>query len=155
MKFNHFKAVVFRELKQMLQRPIYIYMTILAPLFCCIFLITLMDEGMPQKEPIGIIDHDNSSLSRRFVREISATQYVDVVQEYSSYQEAREAMQNGIIYAFLEIPKDYYSDVLGYRQPSISFYINNAYLVGGSLSYKDLKMMANLSGGAVQMEVLR
>lgn len=155
MKTNHLKNVIRRELKQMLTRPIYIYLTIFAPMFCCIFFITFMNEGIPEKEPVGIIDHDNSTFSRRFVREIGSTQFTEFVKKYSSYQEAREAMQKGEIYAFLEIPPNYYSDVLGYRFPKISIYINNAYLVGGSLCYKDLKMMATLSGGAIQREVLR
>lgn len=153
--WNNFKATFFRELRQMFSRPIYIFGSVGIIAFCCVFFLTFFNEGLPQRLPIGIVDHDQSSISRRFAREINATQGVSVADYYSSYPEARQALQEGRIYGFLEIPDGLYSDLLAGRRPKVSFYVNSAYLVGGTLSYRQLLTMANLASGAYQREILR
>ena len=64
-------------------------------------------------------------------------------------------MQQGKIYAFLLIPNHFYSDLAAFKRPTLTFYVNNAYTVGASTSYKQLLMVMNLASGAFQREVLR
>lgn len=155
MTLNGFKNVLKRELKMMLSRPIYLFSTVFVMGFCYLFFLTLMNEGLPQRLPVAIVDQDQSTLSRRFYRELEATATTDVVLATTSYQEAREAMQRGEIFGFIVIPKEFYKDVLSYRRPEISFYVNNSFLVAGTLTYKDFAQMAALASGAVQREILR
>ncbi len=155
MTLNGFKNVLKRELKMMLSRPIYLFSTVFVMGFCYLFFLTLMNEGLPQRLPVAIVDQDQSTLSRRFYRELEATATTDVVLVTTSYQEAREAMQRGEIFGFIVIPKEFYKDVLSYRRPEISFYVNNSFLVAGTLTYKDFAQMAALASGAVQREILR
>lgn len=155
MTLNGFKNVLKRELKMMLSRPIYLFSTVFVMGFCYLFFLTLMNEGLPQRLPVAIVDQDQSTLSRRFYRELEATATTDVVLATTSYQEAREAMQRGDIFGFIVIPKEFYKDVLSYRRPEISFYVNNSFLVAGTLTYKDFAQMAALASGAVQREILR
>lgn len=51
-------ATIVRELKQLVSRPIYVLCMVGAPLFSCIFLLSLMHEGLPHKIPVAIVDHD-------------------------------------------------------------------------------------------------
>jgi len=139
----------------MFSRPIYIFASVGIPVFCAIFFLTFFGEGIPEKLPVGIVDHDRSSISRRFAREINATQGLCVTDYYASYPEARQALQEGRIYGMLEIPEGFYSDLLANRRPKMAFYVNSAYLIGGTLSYRQLLTMANLVSGAYQREVLR
>lgn len=155
MTLNGFKNVLKRELKMMLSRPIYLFSTVFVMGFCYLFFLTLMNEGLPQRLPVAIVDQDQSTLSRRFYRELEATATTDVVLATTSYQEAREAMQRGEIFGFIVIPKEFYKDVLSYRRPEIAFYVNNSFLVAGTLTYKDFAKMAALASGAVQREILR
>lgn len=155
MTLNGFKNVLKRELKMMLSRPIYLFSTVFVMGFCYLFFLTLMNEGLPQRLPVAIVDQDQSTLSRRFYRELEATATTDVVLATTSYQEAREAMQRGEIFGFIVIPKEFYKDVLSYRRPEIAFYVNNSFLVAGTLTYKDFAQMAALASGAVQREILR
>lgn len=152
--FHNMMAVVRRELRLMRRRPIYLLASLGVMAFCTVFFLTFLKEGMPQKLPIGVVDKDNSSLSRNLVRQLDATQLGEVV-SFGSYQEAREALQKGRINAFCMIPEGTYSDVLAGRQPTLTFYVNSLYFVGGALAYKDLLTMVNLFSGAVQREALR
>ena len=153
--FQRYLLSVQREVRQVVYHPRYILLLSLGVIFSYVFFLTLMDEGQPQKLPIAVVDQDGSFLSRRLCHELSATQGVEVVAVYDNHLQARDAMQRMRIFAFLEIPKGTYNEVLQFRRPTITIYSNNAYLLGGSFSYKNLATMTKLACGAVQREVLR
>ncbi len=155
MTFNAFKRVWKRELKMMFSRPIYLFSTVFVLAFCYLFFLTFLKEGMPEKLPIAVVDLDQSAISRRFYREINATASTEVVMRCTSYQEAREQMQRGNIHGFIVIPDNLYKDLLANKRPEVSFYVNNSYLIAGTLSYKDMMTMSALASGAYQREFLR
>ena len=155
MKFLHnITAVMRRELRLMRQRPVYLLASVGVMTFCMIFFLTLLRDRIPQDLPVGVVDLDESSLSRNFIRQLDATRIGKTV-GFSSYSEARKALQTGKISSFCVIPEGFYSDVLANRQPELTMYVNTLYFVGGALSYKELLTLANLSSGAVQREVFR
>lgn len=155
MKFLHnIAAVMRRELRLMRQRPVYLLASVGVMTFCMIFFLTLLRDRIPQDLPVGVVDLDESSLSRNFIRQLDATRIGETV-GFSSYSEARKALQTGKISSFCVIPEGFYSDVLANRQPELTMYVNTLYFVGGALSYKELLTLANLSSGAVQREVFR
>ena len=147
-------AVVRRELRIMRNRPIYLLGSVVTVAFCAIFFLTFLKQGLPHDLPIGIVDLDNSSLSRNFSRQFDATQLGKVL-KYDSFAEAREDMQSGKITAVCVIPAGMYADVQASRRPTFTYYLNGLYFVGGALSYKNILTMINLADGAVQREVLR
>lgn len=155
MKFLHnIAAVMRRELRLMRQRPVYLLASVGVMTFCMIFFLTLLRDRIPQDLPVGVVDLDESSLSRNFIRQLDATRIGETI-GFSSYSEARKALQTGKISSFCVIPEGFYRDVLSNRQPVLTMYVNTLYFVGGALSYKELLTLANLSSGAVQREVLR
>ena len=147
-------AVVRRELRIMRNRPIYLLGSVVTVAFCAIFFLTFLKQGLPHDLPIGIVDLDNSSLSRNFSRQLDATQLGKVL-KYDSFAEAREDMQSGKITAVCVIPAGMYADVQASRRPTFTYYLNGLYFVGGALSYKNILTMINLADGAVQREILR
>ena len=147
-------AVVRRELRIMRNRPIYLLGSVVTVAFCAIFFLTFLKQGLPHDLPIGIVDLDNSSLSRHFSRQSDATQLGKVLTD-DSFAEAREDMQSGKITAVCVIPAGMYADVQASRRPTFTYYLNGLYFVGGALSYKNILTMINLADGAVQREVLR
>ena len=147
-------AVVRRELRIMRNRPIYLLGSVVTVAFCAIFFLTFLKQGLPHDLPIGIVDLDDSSLSRNFSRQLDATQLGKVL-KYDSFAEAREDMQSGKITAVCVIPAGMYADVQASRRPTFTYYLNGLYFVGGALSYKNILTMINLADGAVQREVLR
>jgi len=139
----------------MVSRPIYLLASVGVMTFCFIFFLTFFNEGQPEKMPIAVVDLDNSSFSRQYLRNLQTTQHIDIDEHLSSFKEAREEMQRGKIYAFVYIEPDFYKNVITNRRPNLTFYVNNAYLVAGSLAAKDLSYMSLMTAGGVQRQVLR
>lgn len=143
-----------RECLRMVARPLYLFCMVIAPLFCYIFFTTLMSSGLPTNLPIAVVDLDDTSTSRNLVRNLDAFGQTAVIAHYGSVAEARNAMQRGEIYGFFYIPKGLSADAQTQQQPTLSFYTNNAYLIAGSLLFKDMKMMSELAAGAATRTVL-
>ena len=98
-------AIAKRESKILYVNRIYGFSMIVFPLLAMIFFTSLMDEGLPEDMPVGVVDLDNSSTSRALIRRLDAFQSSRVVAHYPSVAEARHAIQKNEIYAFLYIPK--------------------------------------------------
>lgn len=127
---------------------------LVAPVCCVVFLVTLMADGMPTQLPAGIVDEDNTKISRTIVRTIDALEETDIRYSYPDFSAARKAMQRGEIYAFFYIPEGTTEEAISNRQPKISFYTNESYLVPGSLLMKDMRTASELSGLALTRENL-
>lgn len=146
--------VMKRECRRLVSRPLYLFCMVIAPLFCYIFFTTLMNSGLPTDLPIGAVDLDNTTTSRNIIRNLDAFGQTAVVSHYDSFNEARIAMQEGKIYGFFYVPKGLSEEAQSQRQPKLSFYTNNSYLIAGSLLFKDMKMMSELASGAAGRKVL-
>lgn len=149
------KRVFIRELHRIWRQPRYLIILTLGAAFAFVFFATMMSEGQPEKLPVAVVDMDHSYLSRRVCHELEATQGVSVRAVYDNHNEARLAMQRGEIFAFYEIPKGTYNEVLQFHAPHFGLYTNNAYLLSGSLSYKQLATLGMMAAAAVQREVFR
>lgn len=147
-------AISRREVGIYSRRPLFLFTLLVAPVACVVFLVTLMWPGLPTELPAGIVDEDDTNISRIIVRTLDAMQETDIKNKYSSFSDARKAMQKGEIYAFFYIPDGTTEEAIANRQPKISFYTNEAYLVPGSLLMKDLRMASELSGLALTRENL-
>lgn len=148
------RDVVRRELRIWQKRPIYLIGSVLVMLFCTVFYLSFLKEGVPSDVPIAIVDLDGSSTSRNFASQLDATQLGKVV-HFDTFEEARRHLQSGDITSICILPEGFNRDIQSQRQPTISFYINGLYFLGGSLAWKDLLTMVNLTAGAVQRNVLQ
>ena len=143
-----------RELGIIRRKPVYLLGSVVMMAVCCLFYLTFFKAGLPEELPIGVVDMDNSSLSRNFCSQLDATQLGKVV-HFDSFSEARDAMQTGEVASVCVIPKNMAADVYANRQPTFTYYVNSLYMIAGALSYKDVLTMVTLTGGAVQREVFR
>ena len=142
-------VVAKRECKILYVNRIYFFSMVVFPLLALFFFTSLMDEGLPEDMPVGIVDLDNSSTSRALIRRLDAFQSSRVVARYPSVAEARRAIQENEIYAFLYIPHGMADDLLASRRPKVSYYYNMGYVMAGSLLMKDLKTISSLGSAAV------
>ena len=114
-----------RELRRMTSRRIYFASCIVLPLFSLVFMATIFDHGQMENLPVGVVDADQTSLSRSIVRMVDATPELQVTKHYANETEARKAMQKKEIYGYLLISS-------GIK--SLCYYYHNAMLsVGGEL----------------------
>ena len=114
-----------RELHRMTSRRIYFAACIVLPLFSLVFMATIFGHGQMENLPVGVVDADQTSLSRSIVRMVDATPELKVTKQYDNETEARKAIQRKEIYGYLLIPS-------GIK--SLCYYYHNAMLsVGGEL----------------------
>ena len=144
-----------RECKILLKNRIYGFCMLVFPLLSLLFFTSLMDEGLPEDMPVGVVDLDNTSTSRSIIRRLDGFQSSQVVARYASVAEARHAIQENEIYAFLYIPKGTTEQLLSARRPKISYYYNLASIMSGALLMKDLKTISTLGSAAVGQSTMR
>lgn len=138
-----------RELYIMWRNPIYGFCCVVFSIMVSIFFTTLMKDGEPTDMPVGIVDQDNTHVTRAMIRKLDGFQTTRVVGHYANMNDAREAIQRNEIYAFLLIPKGTTDKLLSNQQPKISFYYSSVTLVAGSLLFRDLKTIASLGSAGV------
>ena len=144
-----------RECKILLKNRIYGFCMLVFPILSLLFFTSLMDEGLPEDMPVGVVDLDNTSTSRSIIRRLDGFQSSQVVARYASVAEARHAIQENEIYAFLYIPKGTTEQLLSARRPKISYYYNLASIMSGALLMKDLKTISTLGSAAVGQATMR
>ena len=122
---DNFLNVFRRELRRMTSRRIYLATCVVLPLFSLVFMATIFGNGQMKNLPVGVVDADQTSLSRSIVRMVDATPELQVTKHYANETEARKAMQKKEIYGYLLIPS-------GIK--NLCYYYHNAMLsVGGEL----------------------
>ena len=141
--------IALRELNILRKNHIYAFCMVAFPLLTVLFFTTMLDEGLPHDLPIGVVDQDDSSMSRGLVRNLDAMQSSHVAYRFANVTEARCAMQEGKVYAYLYIPKGTMAKLLAGRQPKISYYYTMTCLTAGSMAMKDLKTIGMLGSAAV------
>ena len=144
-----------REMKILMKNPIFLCCMVIFPLLTMLFFTSLLDEGVPQEMPVGVVDLDNSSTSRALVRRLDGFQTSRVVAHYTSVAEARHAMQENEIYGFLYIPKGTSEKLLASRRPKVSYYYSNVSIAAGSMVMKDMKTITTLGSAGVGQAVMR
>ncbi len=143
-----------REIYRLASRRIYWFTMILAPVLCFLFFTDLLKEGLPTRLPVALVDEDHTTASRALGRSLNAFAQTEVVMRTGNFVEARKAMQRGEVYGIFHLPANFRRDASTGKEPVISFYTNDTYLLAGSLVYKDMRLQAALANGSVQQTFL-
>ena len=122
-----------RECHRLATAPIYTFCMVLFPLLVIFFFTSLMQDGLPNNLPAGVVDLDKTPTTRALVRNLDSYQTTKIIGHYANLNEARRAIQRGEIYAFYYIPKQTTDKLLSARQPKVSFYVSYGTLMPGAL----------------------
>ena len=76
----------------MLHNPIYLFCMVVFPLLIMFFFTSLLNDGQPVDMPIGVVDQDNTSTTRKLIRQLDAFQTSHVVDSYDNMNQARDAI---------------------------------------------------------------
>ncbi|MCQ2095854.1 MAG: ABC transporter permease [Bacteroidaceae bacterium] len=144
-----FLAVAKREFRHIGYYPMYWFCMVLLPLFVIFFFTDIMHEGLPTDVPMGVVDLDNSTTSRKLMRRLESFPTARIVANYPTFSAAREDMQEKKIYAIMYIPEGMAEDMIAGHKPTISFYYNNSVLLAGSLLYKELRAISTMASLAM------
>lgn len=143
-----------REMGILAGDRMYWFMMLVAPVFCFLFFMDLLDEGLPSRLPVAVVDRDNTTTSRSLTRSLNSFAQVEVVMRTADFREAREALQKGEVYGIFYIPPHFRRDASTGEEPTLSFYTNDTYFLAASLLYKDMRLLGSLASGAVRQTLL-
>lgn len=115
----------------MVSRRLYLGVCIGLPLFCIFFMNTIFGSGQMENIPVGIVDLDQTATSRQIARTLATVPTSRVTAYYADAAEAREAVQKKEIYAYVVIPNDFESDLVGGRTAALPYYYHFALLSVG------------------------
>ena len=146
--------IALRELDILRKNRIYGFCMLIFPALLVVFFTTMLDDGVALDLPVGVVDQDNSAMSRGLTRNLDAMQSSRVVYRFANVTEARNAMQEGKVYAYLLIPEGTAAKLMAGRQPKISYYYTMTCMTAGSMAMKDMKTIGSLGSAAVGQSTL-
>lgn len=148
LRKNPFFRVFLREIDRMSGSTIYLFTTLIGPLISFIILLSVFSAGVPHNIPVGVVDMDNTNLSRKISMWINATQEAEVTMQLPNQEEAYRQIAEGKLDAVIVISEGTEKNILkGVGQP-VSVFINNTNLLKGGYLQKGIyKALATLSGG--------
>ena len=147
-------AIIKESVVRMVSKPIYWVGIFALPLFTFLLITSIMEAGLPEKVPAGIVDHDGTSMSRQITQSLGGMQLVNLVESPTSFTDARHLVQEGKIFGFFMIPENFQADLLAGKSPEITFYTNMTYFVPGSLLFKTFKATAVYTKAGVALKVM-
>jgi len=146
------RSVAAREINRMTSRSLYFLVVLVFPLLGILFFSSLMKQGVPTRMPIGIVDLDQTATSRKIARNIDVTPLSKVTMSLQSEKEAMSQLRTGNIYGFVILPKNLQADILTSRQPVISYYYQNGFLIAGGLMQNDLTLILHTLSGGINIQ---
>jgi ABC-2 type transport system permease protein len=145
---NPFFRVLFREVDRMSSSFICYFTTLIGPLFAFIILLAVFNAGVPRNIAVGLVDQDNTSLSRKMGMWINAAPEVAINMRLASRDEAYRQMELGSIEGVVIIPEGTEKSIMKGMQQKIPVFINNLNILKGGYLQKGIyKTLATLSGG--------
>ena len=136
----------------MSSRGLYILVVLVFPILTILFIGSLFKEGVPTKMPIALVDLDQTAISRKLVRNIDVTPLSEITEHLQSENEAMSELRTGNIYGFVVLPKNLQADILASRQPVISYYYQNGFLIAGGLMQNDLTLILHTLSGGINIQ---
>ena len=82
----------------------------------------IYNNELVREAKMVVVDHSNSSLSRKYVRMIDATADVKVVGACADMEEAKRMLDTKQAYGILLVPSDFSKDLYAGRQTTVSLY---------------------------------
>ena len=89
----------------------------------------IMSAGIPRDLPVGIVDLDNSSLSRALIRHYDATSALTAETDFSNLSQGADALRAGRIYALIVLPADLEKMTRRGQTVQVSAFINSQFLL--------------------------
>jgi ABC-2 type transport system permease protein len=134
------------------------------PIILAVIIWGIFSAGIARNLPIGVIDNNNSTISRSLIRNYDASPTLAVIKHFNSTQQASAALKSGAIYAFVIIPTDLEKNTLLGKTPQVTAFYTSQFILVGKLinsalssahstyvtQYETVKDLNNTHGSIVQ-----
>ncbi|MFC4699187.1 ABC transporter permease [Glaciecola siphonariae] len=104
--------------------------------------------------PIAVVDTDNSSLSRTYIRMLEAAPELHIAEKLNSVAEARERLEQASIYAFVVIPNDFSKQIKTGGQTTVVAWHSGQFLTISGMISKSLKVVTGTMSAGVKLTSL-
>ncbi|AEH32995.1 ABC transporter permease [Vibrio anguillarum] len=93
----------------------------------------IFSQGIVRDLPIGVVDLSHSQLSRQLIRDFDATSTMTVTHQFQDVNQAKTALIESDIYAYVVIPYQFDKSIFRGEQPQVSTFFNSQYILVGRL----------------------
>lgn len=147
-------AVLFREIRQMLESPQLLVFCFVVPLFWLLVIWGLLGQGVVQKVPVALVDQDNTQESRNLIRALDACRAISFV-NFNSPNLALSSMRSGETYGVFLIPEGYAREKLSGKGGTLAVWLDeNRYAVAGVLEAQTSAALTALSNEATSLKIM-
>jgi len=140
-----------KEFLQVLRNRMMLPLLLILPTVQLLILINAATMDMKNLK-ITICDHDKSSVSRRIVNELDASDFFLLSNESITVKQGLAQIEKGRVDMLVVIPLNYEKDIVRNRQPSIQLFANAVNAQQVQLGYAYLQQVLKRFGGELQLE---
>ncbi|NIG56083.1 ABC transporter permease [Chitinophaga sp. Cy-1792] len=149
--FKNIGKVFLRELTLIAKDHSLLLTLLLAPLIYAFFYGSIYAYKVEEKVKLGVVDEDNTSLSRTFINQVGDLQITDITR-MRNMQDAQKSMYLGNTQGFLFIPKGMESNILALKQADIVLAVNGARFLPSSELTMAVTNIAMAVGAGVRLQ---
>lgn len=131
-----FFSIFLNEVQRLLTSPRLMFLAVILPCGLFLYYASLLQEGVPRKFPVVLLDQDKSNTSRELGRMLNATSSMDIVAEVENQQDGEKMIRTDKAFALIIIPANFENDIYRNIDTQVACYYNNNYLLAGGLINK-------------------
>ena len=94
------------------------------PLFYPLLYVSVYTLEVQRDVPVAVVDADNSTTSRQFIRNLDATPEVAIVAHCTNIAEAQQLMEREDVYSVIVISNDFERNLFSGKQSVVGLYCN-------------------------------
>lgn len=129
MFWSNISKIFFAELKRIFtDKGSFLIMIIGAVSYSVIYGLTYYHQVV-REVPVGVIDYDNSVLSRQVIRDIDSTEQIKITMHLNTMKEAVDEFSKNKIRAFVVIPFDFEKDILSGKGANVVLEADSSYMI--------------------------
>ncbi len=147
--------VMHREFGRIGRRKAFYTLMILVPLIVFSLMFYLYSDKVVTDIPIGVVDLDDSELSRTIVRSIESTRSLKIVGALSTVDDVVDELRRGTIQGAFYIPAGLGNDIKSGKSATIVIYKNSTNLIIGNLILKDASTIVQTISAGILIKRLQ
>ena len=140
-----------RESRRLGASPWDLAMVTWVPLLAVALMWWVFSAGLPRHLPVGVVDADQSSLSRQLVRMLDATPGLRVTRHHANHAEAERALRNVQVYAVITVPRDFARTVKEGRAAQVTLLHNAQLGTHSGVLQRDVRAVVGTLSAGIEM----
>jgi len=126
-----FSILLRREWKQLLTDPWLCSLITWVPLALAVMVWSIFAGGIARDLPIGVVDLDNSQISRSITRNFDYSPALQVVKSYTNVSAGSRDLRAGTIYGLVVLPENLEKHTVLGLAPEVTAFVNSQFLLIG------------------------